>query len=150
MSEELATTGQHLIVLPGTGEVVDLEDILQVARALAAVRVFKARLDEARGVLEAVLVEEATRRGTKTLRLGDVTAEVGADTTTGWDVERLRAGLFRAGLPADRLNELIEETVEYKVDGRIARQIAGANPAYAKVIERCKTKVPKKPYVAVK
>lgn len=138
------------LMVPGTGELVLLDDVPAVARALAAVKDLERKLRDARAVLEEALVDETIRVGTKTLhvegRAAPVVVKTGSDVV--WDVERLRSELTEAGLPADRLAALIVETVEYKVNGTVARQLA-SSPAYADIVARCRTDVPRRPYVKV-
>ena len=82
-----------------------------------------------------VLRGESDRLGQRTFEVGEYKVEVEtqeASMDTVYDVQQLWDGLEQAGLPLERLAELI--TYEPKVDGRIIRQIK-KNPAYANVIE---------------
>jgi hypothetical protein len=97
-----------------------------------------------------VLRLEAQRQGTKTLHLGDLNAVVSGGEKAEYDVELLIELLRRAGLPEERLSQAVVETVSYKVDQRVLRSVAGANPAYAAAIETAKTMVATPWYVAVK
>lgn len=137
------------VVVPGVGTVVNLDDPVQVAQALVDVRDYKRRVDEIRPILENILREESQRIGTKTIHLEGLTASIGSDNDLTWDMTVI-ATLIDAGLPIDRYAELVEETVSYKVNGNVARQIAGSNPAYAEIIEAAKIRVEKVPYVSVK
>lgn len=145
---EIAVNQPRELVLPGTGELVNLDDAGQVARALSSLRDWKRHADEARAVLEAALVAESARQGTKTLHLGAMTASVSADTELAWDVTVL-IGLLAAGLPSERYTDLVTETVSYKINASVAKQIAGANPAYAAIIDAAQSRVPKRQYVRV-
>ena len=136
------------LVVPGTGELVDLAKPADVVRALEAVRSFKAKLDDARRILEEAILDESIRQGKKTLSFGSVGAVISGGPETRYDVEELRK-LADLGLPEDRMGELIVETVDYKVDARVAKQLEAANPAYAEVIQRARTVVPKPAYVKV-
>ena len=148
MSEGLVSRGRELLVVPGTGTVIDLDDPAEVAQALRDVRDLKRQVDEARAVLEAALVAESARQGTKTLRYGSLTASVGPDTELGWDMTVL-IGLLDVGLPQARYDELVTETVEYKVNAAVAKQIEAASPVYAKVVEQARVRTPRKQYVKV-
>ena len=148
MATDLVTTTGNEIVCPGTGELVSLDDAPAVARALRALREFKRDVEDARSVLEAALIGESERQGTKTLHLDGLTASISADTAVEWDVTVLLR-LLEAGLPAERYAALVTEEVSYKVDGRVAAQIAGANERYAEIVAAAKNRVPKRPYVRV-
>lgn len=139
----------RVLVVPGIGEVVRLDNAPAVARALAAVKTLLGQAATAKRDLEDALAWHSTRAGTKTLRYGTVEAVVKSNNETEWDIERLRDELRAAGLPEERLGELIRETVEYKVNAAVARQVAGANPEYARIIEGCKTVLEKRPSVTV-
>ena len=137
-------------VVPLVGLVVDLSQPKEVALALDAVREAKRRLDEARAGLERVLVEESVKQGTKTLHFGELKAVVSGGPVVEWDIEQLREELTELELPEARINMLITETVSYKVNAAVAKQLAGANPEYAEAVERAKTIVPKAYRVDVK
>lgn len=145
---DLAVNESRELVLPGTGQIVNLDDAAEVARALSSLRDWKRHADGARAVLEAALVEESARQGTKTLHLGAVTASVSADTELTWDITEL-VKLLDAGLPAERYQALVGETVTYKVNAAVAKQIAGANPAYAVIVAAAQTRTPKRQYVRI-
>lgn len=122
------------VVVPGTGELVRLDEPGEVARGLAAVREMKHLLDDVRATLEAALVEEARRQGTKTLHLGELEVTVYGGKELEWDFEVLEAGLRDAGLPPERLTALITHTVTRRVNQTVVRQLEGVNPDYAKAI----------------
>lgn len=137
------------LAVPGVGSLVDLDQPQQVAQALRDVREFASRMQEARAVLEAALVAESIRQGTKTLHLdGGLTASIGADSELEWDVTQL-ARLLKAGLPVERYAELVVETVSYKVNASVAKQIEAANPRYARIVKKARGRKPKKPYVGI-
>lgn len=135
--------------VPGTGEVVDLNDAKAVAWALNDLRNLRGLLDEARRVLEDALVQESARVGTKTLRFGEVEAVITGGDKIEWDADEL-AKLLDAGLPQERFLDLISTEISYKVDAGVAKQLAAANPEYATIIERAKQRVPAPTYVRVK
>lgn len=66
-----------------------------------------------------------------------------------WDIEIL--GELRAlGLPEERMDQLITAEITYKVNTNVAKQLASVNPAYAAVIERAKSQVPRATYVSIR
>ena len=58
---------------------------------------------------------------------------------TDYDVERLRELLTEAGLPADRLAKVIIETVSYKVNAAVAKQLEASNINYAVALAASRT-----------
>ena len=52
-------------------------------------------------------------------------------------------------MPAERVAEIVIETVDAKVSAVEAKKAAGANAVYAEIIERHKTVYPKSPSVSV-
>lgn len=139
---DLEPTPAREIQVPLIGELVDLDQPNQVAQALESVRDAKRALDEARFVLEGALVEEATRQGTKTLHLNQLDAVISGGERTEYDAIKLQILLRELGLPENRIAAAVVETVTYKPDGRVLRQLAGANPEYADAIAACKTVIP--------
>lgn len=146
----------ELILNPITGEAVERDDVRGLVELVLNVRELEAALRACKSAATDAFAEECSRRGVKTVEVPGsagspaVKVELKTGTETQWDVERLR-DLLAAGLPEDRFNQLVRETVEYKVDGRIAAQIAGSNPDYARIIDSAKTVYDAKaPYLAVK
>lgn len=137
------------LVLVTTGEVVNLADTRQVVDALEHIRRLEYELREAKTVLTAAVAEECQRQGTKTLHLGEVTAELTGGSRVEWDMDRL-AHLRDLGLPEDRWNQLVTIEQTYKVNAAEAKRIAAANDAYANVIETARTTVPASFRVSVK
>ena len=138
------------IVLPLTGQLVDLTKPLEAANALRDVRDLKRQLDEVRMLLEGVLRLEAARQGTKTLHLGPVDAVISGGPSADYDAELLVDRLRAAGLPNDRIIDAVTVIVSYKVDQRVLRQLASANPGYAAAIDSAKSTVEKPWRVSLK
>jgi hypothetical protein len=148
MSVELATTS---LPIPVTGEVVDLADYQSCARALDSIRDIEYQLRTAKAALSDAIAQEAARRGVKSLELGDGRkAVVGGGTTVEYDAEQMEIGLRTAGMPEDRIREIVEETVTYKVKAGEAKRAAGANPDYAVVVDACRREIEKPAYVSLR
>jgi hypothetical protein len=124
-------TGELLPATPENAAVV-LDDLRRLRQLI----------NEASALCRDILAEESRRQGTKTLHLGELTAEVHGGSEVVWDIETLEAELLKAGCPQERMDALISETVEYKVNNTVARQLAAANPDYASAIEAAKERVP--------
>lgn len=140
------------IVLPGTGEVVDLSDDVAVGQALKGLRDFKQLIQEADDALCAALVERSRTLGTKTLHMHGpgLTVTVGKGTETTYDAEAIEEQLRQVGMPEERIREVVVETVSHRVDARKAAQAAAANPTYRAIIEANKMERERKPSVGVK
>jgi hypothetical protein len=138
------------VVVPLLGLAVDPYKLGEVAEALDAVRQAKRLLDEARGELERLLAEEAQRRGTKTMHIGNKTVEISGGPETVYDIEVL-GRLQEVGLPEDRYNELVKTRIEYRVDRNVVRQLLGSgNQEYSRIINWAAS-VQERPYrVSVK
>ena len=143
MSEELA--------IPGTGELVNLADEVSCALALDAVRDFERQLREAKSALTEAIIERAMVLGVRSFVLPDGRrAEVSAGTEIVYDAQAVENGLRAAGMPEERIAEIIEEQVSYRVRAVQAKRAAAANPAYAAIIEAAKTEQPRNRYVSLK
>lgn len=137
------------ILNPVTGALIAVNDLEAVGTNILMLRNVKAELERVVAELSAAAAEESKRQGTRTLTAGPVRLVVSADTEIAWDIAALRERLTDAGCPPERLGKLIKVTVEEKVDAAVARQLAGANPHYAAIVEACQSRVPKRSYVKV-
>jgi len=138
------------LTLPHTGEIIDLADTAAVAYSLQEIRGLEARLREVKTILTDAVVRESQRQGSKTLHMGTIDAEVRGGNAVEWDAEELERGLRDAGMPDDRIRDVVKEQITYTVDAREAKRVAGANEAYAAVVARVQTVVEKKPYIVVR
>jgi hypothetical protein len=122
---------------------VSLSDPLDVAQAYSDIVNAQRLLDEARGLLTDILRLESLRQASKTLHLSDeLTVELTGGKRFEYDDLRLEEMLYDAGMPAERIAELIRTEVVRRVDGRVANQVSRVNPAYAAAIEVCRTERP--------
>lgn len=127
MSEEL--------IIP-TGELVELEDPQQVARALETLRSFEQQIREAKAELTFVLVEYSRHLGSRTITFENgQRAIIKGGSETHYDAEAIMEGLRQMGMSEARLSEIVQETVSYKVNAVEAKRAANANPDYAAVID---------------
>lgn len=137
------------LVLPTTGEVISRDDPNSCARAYYEIKELETRLKELRAALGEVLLDESIKQGTKTLHFEDgVMAKISTPMEIQWDNDIL-AELVEAGLPLDRFELLIKTEISYKVDGSIIRELEGANPVYAEIIDRARTRFPRTPSITV-
>jgi hypothetical protein len=137
------------LVLAHSGELVDLEDVTQVAVALRNVQDMEKQLREAVRVLKSALVYHSGEAGTKTLHLDGVgTVQLKNDTVVEWDIVGLERRLRRAGAPDDLIGEIIVTTISQNVDAKRAKQAASANKKYARAVELSRKEIPKVPTVS--
>jgi hypothetical protein len=121
-----------LVVLPGTGELVDIATVDGARRGMRMVSEMRQQLTEFNDACRRTLLEESDRRGQLSWEADGVQVRVGgAGVVEEYDIAILRE-LVDAGLPESRWAELV--TYEPKVDGRIIQQLK-RNPTYAAVIE---------------
>ena len=141
-SLELMIAEQPQLVVPLTGELVDLRDPNKVADTLGHVREMKAQLDSCRGILEQVLRLVASSQGTKTLHLEECDAIISGGETIEYDGAELARRLEQAGMPADRVHQVVEVIDTNKVNAAKPKAAASANPAYATAVEQTRTPRP--------
>ena len=125
-------SSDSLVVLPGTGELVDIATVDGARRGMRMVSEMRQQLTEFNDACRRTLLEESDRRGQLSWEADGVMVRVGgAGVVEEYDIAILHE-LVLAGLPEERWAELV--TYEPKVDGRIIQQLK-RNPAYAAVIE---------------
>jgi hypothetical protein len=141
--------GPLQLVVPVTGELLDLEDADKCVQVLTEIRELESQLREAKATLTEALAAEFARRGTKTMEVGGTKAVLSGGSEIVWDVEVL-GELRDLGLPEERMDELVTTEVTYRVNANVAKAIAAANAGYAEVVERAKSVIPKAVYVSLK
>ena len=141
--------GPLQLVVPVTGELLDLSDADKCVSVLTEIRDLENQLREAKATLTEALAAEFARRGTKTFESNGMKASLSGGSEVIWDIEVLDE-LRDLGLPEDRMDALVTTEVTHRVNSNVAKQIASANPAYAEVVERAKSTIPKASYVTIK
>jgi hypothetical protein len=136
------------LVVPGTGEVVNLEDPNAAAVAYVRLDTLEREIKSARATVREALVRHSSTYGGNTMRIDAAEVKVTRSDEITWDLGVL-SELQDAGLPRSRWMKLVTVTVERKVNAVVARQIAKANPEYAAIIERAQDRRPKTPSVSV-
>ena len=138
MSEELA--------IPGTGQLVSLDQEVECVQALAAVRAFDSQIKEAKAILTQAIVDRSRVLGTKTIYLPDGSkAEVRGGPESIYDVSEIEEKLRALGMPEERIREIVVEEVSYKLSVREAKRASAANEDYASVIDNAQ-KIEEKPF----
>jgi hypothetical protein len=137
------------LVIPMTGEVLSRDDPSGCARAYYEIKELETKLKLLRGALAEVIMEESIKQGSKTLHFEQgMTAKISTPMEIQWDHDIL-AELVEAGLPGDRFEALVRAEVTYKVNQAVIRELEGANPVYAEIIERARTRFPRTPSVTI-
>lgn len=140
--ERVEATDAEVFVLPHSGEVVSLAEEVSCATALDEVRRMQAHLSEAVRVLSGAIAARAAVLGTKTVNLsGGRKAEVRGGPSRVYDAQELERLLRIAGMPEDRIGEIVRTEVTYKVNAVEAKRAAAANPEYARAVEAAATDV---------
>lgn len=137
------TEASSTAIVPITGEIVDLDDPVEVARALASVEEIAAKAAEAKRVLNAALVRYADEVAlARTFEIPGVGKyeKTGGPKTEYLRPDALKRELLDLGVPPERVAEIVVETVDRKVSGVEANKAARANPAVAEVLARYRRK----------
>jgi hypothetical protein len=143
--EEVSTE----VVLP-TGEIVDLADPASCAVALSRVNELLSFLQEVKGSITESFVEQTRMLGKNDIPLGDGTCvKVTHNYDLAWDHHALEDALRAAGMPEERIAEIVVEEVSYKVKALEANKAAKTNPEYAAAIEASRTKVERRPTISL-
>lgn len=128
------------LVLPASGVLVNLGSEREIAIAYRDLKNLKDQISQAERVLREAMRARSEAMATKTFHIEGVgKVELRGAVRVDWDdPQALEEDLRSVGCPEDVIREIVVETVTWKVDGNRARRAAGANPAYAEVIERHK------------
>jgi hypothetical protein len=151
VTEQDPGTGTSVALMPATGVVVNLEDEREIAIAYRDLRKLKDQVLETERVLREAMRYRSEVLATKTFHIEGVgKVELRGSTRVDWpDPQALEEDLRGVGCPEDVIREIVVETVSWKVDGNRARRAAGANPAYAEVIEKHKRTIEPLPSVLI-
>lgn len=128
------------LVLPASGVLVNLADEREIAIAYRDLRKLKEQVAEAERILREAMRARSEVLATKTFHIDGLgKVELRGGTRVEWpDPQALEEDLRGVGCPEDVIREIVVEQITWRVDGNRARRAAGANPAYAEVIERHK------------
>src|SRR5262245_31957990 len=112
---ELEPAPDRWFAVPLTGEAVDTYDGSAVTEALVEVREYERQFREARGFLTDCLHVIGARLGAKTFRFGPYEVKLSGGSQTVYDGARLAAELEAAGMPPERVAEIVKPEVTWKV-----------------------------------
>lgn len=132
------------------GQFLDLSDVGSVARAYDDLQRLKSMVREAEGRLKEVLIQHSSELGHKTFNVEGAKVEIKGGSEKRYDAQGLKKALKEAGMPEERIKEIVRETIEYKVLAVEANRAARANENYASIIEEHTTVEKKSPSVSVK
>lgn len=151
----MTSTDLIVLPLPETGELVPLSQLVgalgngaevalngstgEKARYVEALRVLDREVATIKRLLQGAIAEDSKTWGSKTLRVDGLKLVVKQGTSTSVDAEKLAASYRRAGMPEERVEEIVVTTVTLRVDLVKAKQAAAANPKYASALKRAST-----------
>lgn len=139
------------LALPHSGELIDLTNARACAEAYEQIQRIEAQLATAKRTLAAAAAHHAGIMGTKTIPLsGGRKARVTGGPETVYDPQAIEAGLRRAGMPEERIAEIVTTEITYRVKVVEVKKAAAANPKYARVIKRGSTTVEKATSIAIR
>jgi hypothetical protein len=151
-STDIEVRESEVLVVPGTGTVVNLAEPRECAIALQDIRDMEGRWREVKRILSNAIVAHWGHVGSaKTFSVGGGRkVEIKGGPERHYDAEAIRDDLIAAGMPDERVNEIVTTEVRYSVRAVEAKRAAAANPEYARIIERHTTEI-ERPYdVAVR
>lgn len=149
--EPFSESGETEVAIPGTGELVDLKDGISCAQALDALRDHESQVSEAKRILQRAIAEYAQAQGALSFELPDGrTAHITVSPEITYDAPAIEQALREAGMPEERISEIVEETVTHRIKAVEAKRAARANPEYAKIIADHKTERPRNPSVTIR
>jgi hypothetical protein len=149
MSKDVEVREAESILVPALGTQVDLAKPGEVGTALRDIQALEGRFREVKRILKGALVAHWSTGGlrkTYTIEGGRKVVITGGPEKL-YDAEAIRDELLAAGMPDERVSEIVVETVSYAVRAVEAKAAAASNPEYAAIIER-NTTVIEKPYDA--
>lgn len=144
----MTDVGNELVV-PVTGQIVDLDNPVQVAQVLYDIAEAQDQLKYFKRALVEALEPLRATVGKSTIELGDYEVVLSSNAKSEVDLVLLRELLTELGLPEHRMDELIVQTTTEKLDWSVARQLRGANPVYAEALDKATSKVPATVYATV-
>ena len=138
------------IIVPGTGALVDLNDENSIVTALADLRQHEMLVRGVKAALTEAFIERTKALGRRTLHLEDGrVASLSSSEETEYDAEEIEVALRALGMPEERIREIVEERVSYKVKAVEMKRAAAANPDYDRIMQENSRKVEKNIYVKI-
>lgn len=139
------------VLVEGSGVDVDVTDPVQCAVALDFIRTFEKEIAHIKRVLTDGVVNHYRLTGERSIDLpGGLEATVKAGKRTLVDPAVLEVKLREAGMPEDRINQIITSTQETRVDLRKAKTAATANDAYAEALAAASSTYEETPAVTIR
>lgn len=137
-SSDIEVRESEVLAVPGLGTIVNLNEPREAGIALQDIRALEGRFREVKRILSDAIVAYWQKGGTaKTFTIGGGrNAVITGGPEKVYDAEAIRADLLAAGMPDERVSEIVVETISYKVAAVEANRAAKANPKYAKIIAR--------------
>lgn len=123
------------LIMPLTGEIVMLDEPEMVARALAEVDEIMRAFSDAKRILSRTLADLSVERGERTVTLPGASFVREGGPMRDYRPDEIERGLRDAGMPEDRIREIVMTTISKKVNAREAAKAARSNDRYREIIE---------------
>lgn len=130
---------------------VDLKDHVACAVLLDEIRTLETHLGSAKQMLTRAILERAGVDGLKSYDLPDRReAQIRVGTSTTISPEVLEEGLRKAGMPDERISEIVVQTVSKSVVAKEAKKAASMNPDYADALTKASSTHATSPSVTIR
>lgn len=142
---------EDLVILP-IGEVVSSGDMKGCSLALDRLRDMEREIASYKTILSRAIVAEASRQGlTGKFPLGDrLSVEISSADRTSYDAEKLEDLLRQAGMPEERIAQIVKEEVTHVVVAKELKKAARSNKGYAEILEATKAVEHRAPTVTIR
>lgn len=129
----------EMVLIPRTGEVIDPRDTAACVNALDDLRRLGFEIAAAKRALSQAVAEHRQLVGKNTFTVGGRAVEVKGGEKKTIDPLILGRGLREAGMPEERVDDIVQPSVTFKVDARAAQQAGKTNPKYQAALDRATT-----------
>jgi hypothetical protein len=129
---------QETLAVPATGHLVNLNEPREVGVAIQDIQGLERALAEAKRTLKDALVRYWSDSGLrKTFSIGGGRqAVISGGPKRVYDATAIRDELLAAGMPEERVSQIVIEEISYTVKATEAKAAAAANEEYAAIIAR--------------
>jgi hypothetical protein len=137
-STDIEIREHETLTLPATGHLVNLHEPREVGVAIQDIQGLERALAEAKRTLKSAMVRYWSDSGLrKTFTIGGGRqAVISGGPRKVYDATAIRDELLAAGMPEERVGQIVVEEISYTVKAVEAKAAAAANEEYAAIITR--------------